>query len=114
MQTILKNIQTIDGVQCIMVGSKSGELKAISGDLGTFNFDAFNIEKLPYLASIINEFQLQEQGVQFSFENLYLDIRIFQKGFLVIVCNPDVDITILNKSLKKTLTPVKGNKIFKN
>lgn len=102
MQNLLHEIQETEGVRGVMVSSRDGELFAISGDITTFHLeDTFDLENLPLLASIINEFQLKQHGLQFSFENLYLDIRMMNQEFFIIICNPDIDVLNLDRSIKK-------------
>jgi len=102
MQNQLRHIQEIEGVRGVMVSSEAGELVALAGDISTFQLEeTFDLENLPLLASIVNEFHLRQHGLQFSFENLYLDIRILNQEIFFIVCNPDIDVMGLNSSIKK-------------
>ncbi len=101
MNEILLKIQSLKGIKGVVICNHHGNLLGLTGDFSTFDIAMFNMDQLPGVARIINELSFEKHGLQFSFENLYLDIRIFSKGFFVVVSDPTIDIIQLNKLIEK-------------
>lgn len=101
MNEILLNIQSLKGAKGVVICNHDGDLLGLTGDFSSFDTAIFNMDQLPGMARIINELSFEKHGLQFSFENLYLDIRIFSRGFIVVVSDPTIDIIQLNKIIEK-------------
>lgn len=114
MNEILLKIQSLNGIKAVVICSHDGKLLGLTGDFSTFDTAMFNMDQLPGVARIINELSFEKHGLQFSFENLYLDIRLFQKGFIVVVSDPTIDIIQLNKIIEELQhNTVHEKKLFK-
>ena len=109
MDQILSQLQLIKGVKGVIASSNTGKLLAITGNVDSFNLKEFNIEQLPRLAAIIHDLDIQQNGVQLSFSNLYLDFRAFSKGFMVIICEPEIDFSLVDLVLNRILSDLKNN-----
>ena len=107
MNNILNEIQTITGIHGIIISNKAGKPVAITGDITTFNISEFSFDKLPELVEIIYDLNLKQQGAQFSFSNLYIDIRTFPEGFIGVVCDPEIDFTLVDLSMNRILNNIK-------
>ncbi|MBD3289562.1 hypothetical protein GF337_12225 [candidate division KSB1 bacterium] len=101
MNDPLIEIQSLPGIKGVVKCSHNGKLLGLTGDFSTFDTSMFDLDQLPGLARIIDELRFEKHGLQFSFENLYIDIRIFAKGFIAIISDPAIDIIQLNKLVEK-------------